>query len=170
MNDQFAIRCDFSFPEYLRMNFGSMIRMKMLRSLFYILTGVSVLRVLLEWGLVSDSKINIFHAFVKLLMLPGFLLLFLLVFTILFSLFIFKLKPHWVKGNQYLFNNWGLEKTGAGKDFSAQWGRFIKYRESSRFIFLYINDNISFPIQKRMFDNEDQLQSFRQFIEKKIRN
>ena len=83
------------------------------------------------------------------------------------SVFIFIFYPNAVKNITYTFTHWGMEKTGA-KECTRQWSKFLKYHESKNFIFLYIDENNAHVIQKRMFNNSDELENFIFFAKEKI--
>ena len=168
MKDEFIIKYDFTLAEYLSMNYQAMFRIKLTRGLLTFVTLVGIFGAVIQALLPGTGKGSLLSTYGRFLFLPVFLLLFLFIFIGLASLVLFKLKPHFFKGQQYIFNHWGMQKTGPDKDFSAQWSRFISYRESSGFIFLYLDEKNAYPVQKRMFSSEAELESFRQFIKEKL--
>jgi len=168
MTDSFLIKQQFTLLEYLSASFYLMARLKIIKRLFLICSIFSLLSGILDFTLSEQNTMSLLFAILKAFYLPVFLILFFGIGMTIFSIVLYKLKPKVFKGTEYKFNHWGMEKTGSDIDTPVSWSKIIKYNESSKFIFLFLNNNHAHIVQKRMFDNSIDLENFKDFIETRI--
>lgn len=164
MNENFIIKHDFTFTEYLGVTFYLMFRMKVIKRLLIFLIIIGILSGLLTITMARQTTGILLPVLARMLLLPLSLVLFLCLFTTLVTLVLYIFKPGIFKGGQYIFNHWGMQRTGGGIDISFPWSKFLKYHESSRFIFLYLNEKVTYVVQKRRFKSPGELEAFKGFI------
>jgi len=142
--------------------------MKIIKRLFIFLTIVSLLNAILN-SVVSPNKKVIWHVVVgQFILLPAFLFMFLIVVGALITFLLMTLKPKLFSKTTLIFTHWGMEKTGEIINYSTPWSKFIKYKETKNYIFLYISDKESHVVQKRMFKESEELEHFKNFISELI--
>lgn len=167
MEEQFNTKQDLTLGEYLSATFYVTTKLKMIRRIFLIGIILGLLNAILDIGLSTES-ISWLVIVWKLLLLPTFLFIFFSIGITIFSVVVYKLKPQLFKDINYRFNHWGMEKSFNNTNVSIPWRNFQKYSESKNFIYLFVNDNHSYIIQKRMFNGSDELKNFRNFLAGKI--
>lgn len=167
MGETFNIKQDFDLAEYLIATFYVTAKMKMVRRIFLFGTIIGLLNAILDTTLSTEGK-NLFFIIWKFLFLPLFLFLFFGAGITILSIIIYKLKPQFFKEINYRFNNWGMEKFGDKVNVSVPWNHFLKYHESKDSFYLFLNNNHSHIVQKRMFNSTEEIENFRNFISQKI--
>ena len=68
----------------------------------------------------------------------------------------------------YTFNHWGMEKKGNEFEFTRSWNWLLKYKVTKKFILIYTSQFNAEIIQKRMFNNNAELEDFILFIEERL--
>src|SRR5205085_2741647 len=106
--------------------------------------------------------------FFQFLFLPVFILLFFFVFVSIGAAILMLMKPDNFKNISYRFTHWGMEKTTTDMNFSRQWSKFLKYKETKHFILLYVSENDAHIIQKRKFQTKEEVNDFLALVSKKI--
>ena len=119
------------------------------------------------FNLSDPLKAGDFNLILELLgLLLPFLIMILLCFLVCVLLFIAKRK--YFKDVTYTFTHWGTEKKGSGFEFTSSWSKFLYYKETKRFILLYISKTDSLILQKKMFKDDAELEDFKLFISERL--
>ena len=165
MTETFTLKETTTFKEYLTILYYQTFRKRIVKRILIFLGIVSILRVVLEFALGVNTKWHL--VIFNLLLAPLFLVAFLYVVPFLIAILLRKFKPA-VFNATNKFTHWGMERTGEGFHVAMPWRKFVKYRETKKFILLYITKDDAFVIQKKVFDSNEQLEDFRQLILDKI--
>ncbi len=152
------------FFELLSAIYYQATQMKVVKRLFLFIVIFSVGSLLLDL-FVSGFDKNWKHIIFDFLLYPCILLLFITAVALILVL----VQSNHFKNVTYYFNNWGMEKTGKRIDFNRPWSKFLKFKESKHFIFLYITENDAHIVQKRMF-GDDELKRFKELISERLVN
>ncbi len=166
MRDSYSIKQNLTFKEYYK------------STVYYFITGKKfkgILILLLSFGFIS--------MFIGFLMTPeqsslvqistSFIPIIFLSLLFLFALFVncviaYNSKPYLFKNITYDFTHWGITKTGEKTDFAKPWRDVIRLKESKSFFLIYSNDIDAIVIQKRMFEDFDEINNFKNFIVENI--
>lgn len=167
MTETFTFKETKTFKEYSSITIYQTFRKKIVKRILIFLIIVSILRVILEFALGNNLKW--YMVIFNLLLAPVFLVAFIYVVGFLVTILFMKIKPAAFRNITTQFTHWGMERTGEEFQISVPWSKFLKYRESKKFILLYITDDDSFIIQKKAFDSNEQLEDFRHLISEKIK-
>jgi hypothetical protein len=131
-----------------------------------LLIGLSLFSNLL--GLATTSKGLKVTDFVSVIVPLVILFLMVIIFIIVNCLFIYKSKPYLFQNVSYDFTHWGVVRHGEKTEFSKPWRDISKIKETSAFFLLYIGRTDFHIIQKRMFENMDELNDFKLFLKEKV--
>lgn len=85
----------------------------------------------------------------SMLMGLAFLVVFFYGITFILSLLLVKFKSDLFKNISYSFNNWGMIRKGKSTELQRPWDKFIKWKETNSFIFLFITENDPHVILKK---------------------
>lgn len=168
MDKIFEVKQEMKLVEFLNAAYFQTSRMKLMRRLFLFSIIVSIFSALLDFSSTLRSVITWYRFIFNFLFYPLFLLAFFFVLITIGAVLLMTLRPDHFKDVTYYFTHWGMEKIGKGIEFTRPWSKFLRFRESSHFIFLYITENDAHIIQKRMFKSNQDLQNFKQFIAHQI--
>jgi hypothetical protein len=169
MDDNFTVKQEMKIIEFLGAVYFQTPRMKVIKRFFLLILFVGLLLALLDIiRLFLGDTLPWYQIIIDFLEIPLFIVLFLFVFMTLGAILLRMLRPNHFKNVTYHFTHWGMEKIGKGIDFTRPWNKFLKYHESSHFIFLFISENDAHIIQKRMFADEEELESFKKFISGRV--
>jgi hypothetical protein len=168
MPETFTIKQEMKFIEFLKAVYFQASKIKIVKRLFLFSVILGTVNSLLNLASPLKHEIVWYQLILQALVLPLFFVAFFFVFITLGVFLLIKFRANHFKNITYYFSHWGMEKTGNGMKFTTPWSKFIKFQESSNFIFLYITKNDAHIIQKRMFENNEEIQSFKQFISKHI--
>ena len=167
MQDTYIISQEFTFLEYLGILYDQLLRMKIVKRLFIFAIIVGLLNAILN-TLPIAGKIIWYVAIGQFLLLPFFLIMFFIIVGALITFLLMILKPKLFTKIKITFTHWGMEKKGDTINYSSPWSKFIKYKETKKYFFLYISDKEPHLVQKRMFESKTQLENFRIFISDRI--
>ena len=168
MNQTYIINQEFTFLEYLNITYFQTFRMKIIKRMFIFFTILGILNVVLNFALIPTKNIVWYIVVRQLLLMPVFLFVFLIVSCALITFLIMKLKPKLFTNTKVTLTHWGMEKIGETINYSAPWGKFIKYKETKKYFLFYVSDMESHVIQKRWFEDNSSLEAFEKFISEKI--
>jgi len=159
MQNVFRIEQDLTFKEFLS------------STLYYYLTGKRTWKffvliatfdlIIMIYGFVTSPS------GVDLSVIPTYLahsisLFFgMLVFIVLICFVIYKFKPYLFKNVSYEFTDWGVVRDGERTEFSKSWREITNLKETNAFFLLYIGSTDFHIIQKRMFPDQEKLETFR---------
>ena len=167
MQETYKINQEFTFLDFLNISYYQAFRMKIFKRIFIFLIVVGLLNAILNSVLIP-KKIIWYMVVWQFLFLPLFLFMFIIIVGALITIIVMKLKPKLFTKTTLTFTHWGMEKTGEIINYSAPWSKFFKYKETKKYLFLYITDKESHGVQKRMFADNTQLENFKQFISERI--
>lgn len=175
MQTSFSIAQDLTQAEYTRFSLYLLFRMKMIRRLFVFIVCLTLLATLM--GVVAPGKNEPpMMAGVKVLLPPVIMAVIFIVSTLLSSIYIYRTRPHLVKGVSYRFSPKGMERIGgktgatiaASIEATVPWIDFLRIKENSSFFILYVRENKIenvHVIQKRMFGDAGKAEEFKKFVE-----
>lgn len=167
MPDTFIVNQHLTFGEICRIFVYTIARIRRLRVVFLLpfcmVFVLNIILFLLDKNMISLSSV-ILQPFIVLLFMSAIIL----VPVFVYYAFLYLLKPHQFKNITYQFTHWGMEKNGVGIDFSRQWSKFLKFRETKHFILLYLTVNDAHIIQKRMFESDEQIRYFISFVSERL--
>ena len=163
MTKTFIIKQDMNYFEFLSAMFYQVSTMKLVRRLFLFSFIISLGSLLLDLTTSSYNR-DWNHIIFDSLLYPLFFLFFFLFIVLVGAGVLIITRPNHFKNVTYTFTHWGMEKVGKDIEFSRPWSKFLKFKESKHFIFLFITNNDAHIIQKRMFKSNDEVQSFIQLI------
>lgn len=169
MAENFKIIQTISFTDFLRVLFYELPKMKIVSRIFYFGTAIGIVSVLMDFASPVQHQVAWYILISKLVMVPVVLITFVFVFGSLIALLLMSLRPNHFKNVTFLFNHWGMTKTGTGFEFPRPWSQFTQYRETKRFFFLYITENDAHAIKKSSFESSAQLAEFKFFISAKFK-
>jgi YcxB-like protein len=138
--------------------------MKLVRRLFLFSFIASLVGLVLNLITTSGQVKNWYYIILEPLTYPLFLFAFFFVLTIIGAILLMTFRGNHFKDVTYTFTHWGMEKIGKGIEFSRPWSKFLRFKESRHFLFLYISENDAHIIQKRMFKSDDEIESLKQLI------
>jgi len=168
MANTFTIKQELTFLELYKASFHLFIKAKAFRRMMLIVY-VPIILLSLSGLILSftNSYVNAgsVFSFISLLFAPGIVYLIIILMS---ATYIYLARKEHVKNVTYTFNHWGMIKTGNGYEFTRPWRSFLKYKETSSFLFLYIGDFDAHFIQKRMFSNDDELNDFKKILTQNI--
>ena len=168
MTETFSIKQHMSFLELSKTTFLLSIYGRSFRILYFVffippfifaVTGFMAeleysgfhLRSIFSWG---EGVLISLVIYMLLLLLP--------------TIYIWFAHPVRFKNVTYTFTHWGMTKTGSGYEYTRPWRGFLKYKETSTFILLFISDNDAHFLQKKMFANKDELNNFRKMLQEHV--
>lgn len=169
LSDTFTVKLEMNIFEFCSAMYFQMSKMKMIKRLFLLSLIIGILNGLLDAAGPGTHVLLWYQILLKVLFPPVFILLFFVVFGTLGAILLLLLKSNLFNNVTYYFTHWGMEKDGKGFSITMQWSKFLKFTESTHFIFLYISENDAHIVQKRMFNNKAELERFRQFILEQIK-
>jgi hypothetical protein len=175
MQTSFSISQDLTQAEYTRFSLYLLFRMKTIRRLFVFIICLTLLATLM--GVVAPGKNETpMLAGVKVLLPPVSMAVIFIVSTLLSSIYIYRTRPHLVKGVTYRFSPKGMERIGSKIEATVitrvaatiPWIDFLRIKESSSFFILHVRENKIenvHVIQKRMFGDAEKAEEFKKFVE-----
>lgn len=168
MSQTYIINQKFTFLEFLSITYFQVSRMKLIKRLFLFSAIAGLANALLNAFGVPHKNLIWYVFIVQFLSLPVFLILFLVVAGTLITILLMLLKPRLFTKTTLTFTHWGMEKKGEIINYSAPWSKFMKFTETKKNLFLYISDNEAHVVQKRMFEDNTQLENFKAFLSERI--
>ena len=165
MTDTFTLKDTTTFKEYLSILYYQIFRKRIVKGIFVFLTIISLVSVLL--GFVLQERMNWYKAVFNLLLAPVFLIAFVYVVGFLVAILLWKFKPA-IFNTTNKFTHWGMERTGEGFEISIPWNKFLRYKETKKYLLLFITKDDALVIQKKIFESTEQLEDFRKLISEKI--
>jgi uncharacterized membrane protein YvlD (DUF360 family) len=168
MKEDFKIVQTLSLTEYLDTMFYELRKMKWIRRIFIFSCIMGILNALLDSLLPSKHQVPWYIFLFKMIFPPVFFVIFLLVAGILVSFFIMQFRSQMFRNVTFEFTHWGVIKSGKGFEFSAQWEKFLTFKETYHFIYLYVSAHEAHIIKKNAFANGDELNGFLQMLHKKF--
>jgi YcxB-like protein len=164
MRETFQIKQELGFFEFLNAVTYQLSKTKMIRRFILYVFVISALSSFLGLVTTSPQGESSFLYYIKLFapLLTAPVLFF--VFTTLIVLILKIVRPNHFQNVTYYFDSWGVQKIGKGLELITAWKQFIQARESNSFIFLYVSELDAHIIQKRLFENENDLNDFREFM------
>ena len=169
MPETLTVKQDMKLIEFLNAAYYQTSRMKIIKRLFFLSIILGVLNALFDIISPPYHDLIWYKIMIDFLIAPLFITLFFFVFITLGAILLMLVRPNHFKNVTYHFTNWGMEKIGKDMEFTRQWNKFLKFQETSHFIFLYISKNDAHIIQKRMFTNNEEIERFRQLISEHIK-
>jgi hypothetical protein len=166
MANSFTIKQDLSLKEFFNAFLYIFFTSRIFKRLLLFMSIISGLGIILDF--LTDSKKPLFVNIALSLLPLIFLFSFFFVFGFLATLFIYKTKTKLFKNVTYEFTHWGVMMSTEGADFSKPWREFIKIRESRLFFLLYISANDAYIIKKGIFENNEEIKNFRDFLKLNI--
>ena len=168
MQETYILNEKFTFLEYLSITYIQVFKFKSIRWLFIFLGIIGILNGILNSTL-SNKQAIVWYKITGQILLPViFLFLFIIIGSAILTFLLMKLKPKLFSETKLTFTHWGMEKTSEVINYSAPWSKFSKYKETRKFLFLYISDKEYQVIKKEAFENETQLKLFKDFLAEKI--
>ena len=169
MPETLTVKQEMKPFEFLSAVYFQTSRMKLIKRLFFLSIILGLLNTLLDIISPVSHDLIWYQIIIDFLIAPVFIALFFFVFITLGAILLMLLRRNHFTNVTYHFTHWGMEKVGKGIEFTRPWNKFLKFRETTHFIFLYITANDAHIIQKRMFTNEEEIDSFRELISERIR-
>ncbi|MBV4357144.1 YcxB family protein [Pinibacter aurantiacus] len=164
MENKVCIKQDMTFPEFLKVIYYQFLRMKIMRRLFIWLVAISIFNTVITIFATPTGKETNYASAFSALWVPFVIAAFFLAFGALAAIVLRIVRKNHFNNIVYTFNEWGMEKTGVGIEYTRPWKGFTHYQESRNFIFLYIPGEDAHVIQKRMFDSNETEEIFRSLI------
>jgi len=143
-------------------------RTKMIKIVFFFVLIIGVLREALELAMPTQRPIKWYIVIFDTIAGPLFIFLFFFVFISLGVILLRVIRPDNYRDLTYRFTHWGMEKSGKNINFSRQWSKFLRLRESKHFLFLYISENDAHFFHKKTFENDQETEDFKQFASRQI--
>ena len=168
MPETLIVKQDMKPLEFLNAVYFQVSRMKIIKRLFFLALILGVLNSLLDIFSPLNHDLIWYKIIFDFLIAPVFIILFFFVFITLGAILLMLLRRNHFTNVTYHFTHWGMEKIGKGIEFTRPWNKFLKFRETAHFIFLYITPNDAHIIQKRMFLNNEEIEDFRKLISEQI--
>jgi hypothetical protein len=165
MTETFTFKETTTFKDYLAIFYYQTFRKIIVKRIFIFLIIVSIFSAILEFALAKNLKWD--KVIFNLLVAPVFLVAFLYVVGFLVTILLWKFKPAIFKATNK-FTHWGMERRGEGFELSIPWNKFLRYKETKKYILLYITKDDAFVIRKKLFDSDEQLEDFRHLVSEKI--
>jgi hypothetical protein len=167
MPDSFSIKQQLTLKQFTAATLLYYFKSKKVRLFFLFITALTLGSFLL--GFATTSK-QVMVASVLASLAPIFLLMLVLVAFVFFTcIYIYKNKPYLFNNVTYEITHWGVIRHGERTEFSKPWRDISAYRESRNFFLLYVANTDFHIIQKSMFKDDSELNSFRAMLEEKIR-
>ncbi|MFT3680847.1 MAG: YcxB family protein [Ferruginibacter sp.] len=153
MQPSIQIVQDFTLAESIRTTLFIAARMKIIQRVFIFGIIISALGGVMELMLFKGSKgwLSVLFSF---LIVPLFMLLFFGGLLTIIVMIMYRLNPNVFKGNTYKFTSWGMERIYRGRNYTASWRQFTGFKETGRFIYLFM-DKECHPIQKRFLSHNE---------------
>jgi YcxB-like protein len=171
MQDSFTIAQDLTRAEYVRFSLYLLPRMKVIRRLFIFVACVSLVAGLLGVVVPGKNETITLLTIVRWFLPMVVLLLFFFIATLLGSLYVYRIRPHLVKGISYRFSTRGMERIGAKLEAVVPWIDFLRIKESDSFFIIYVRENKVenvHVIQKRMFASGEEAAEFKKLVERNM--
>jgi len=160
---QVTVNVEITTDDYRRILFWYHKKRLIIISIWLVIIGIPVILAFLVLPF-SKSSQNIFTANYFPLIIPV-LLPALILGLLLFS--IWKQSKNIVKTTEptkFIFTKNGLEAISKSTTVQSLWSSFQKIQETKTDFILFPQKNIFYPIPKRFFQNEMQINELRQFI------
>ena len=143
MKDTFVIAQDLTLLELLNAVYGLMVRMKMMKVLFFFGVIIGVWNSIMAIVLPTGPSIQWGDVIIRLFTAPIFDILFFggLISVAVICIRIFN--SNFYRDVTYRFTRWGMEKAMKDRDVTRPWNKFLKIRETKHFFYLFISDNCS---------------------------
>ena len=169
MKQEFIFEQKLSLWELYRSSLYQLPQLKVIRRLFYFLSGVFVLSIILSVALSKKTGTS------GLLndLLPGiksFLMLFAFLFigTFLILLILRISKPTIFNSITYQFTHWGMFKKNTLIDYSCPWRNIVKVKQTKSWILLYTSGAGAHVIKKKLFTDKNELDMFLAFVKSNV--
>jgi hypothetical protein len=146
MKETFVVNQNLKLKEFLSAVYYISLKSKLIRRIILLAIIFSCAGILIDIIAEKDFTLNTIFSN---LFLPFFLIIFFSIVIAIGAILLMILKPGNFKNITYTFTHWGMEKIGRGIDFTRSWNKFLKYKETKHFIFLFITENDAHIIQKR---------------------
>lgn len=166
MQDTFVKNQNLTPGEFFSVFIYSMVRMKIVKRLVLFLFVVAALSACLEF-LSALGNVKIYSILLPFLYMT-FPVAFIATAGLLISVLFFLLKPNHFKDITYTFTHWGMEKKGRDFELTKPWSKFLKFKETKKFVLLYMTKNDPEIIKKKIFENHRELADFMLFIKSKL--
>ncbi|PWU04292.1 MAG: hypothetical protein C5B52_01660 [Bacteroidetes bacterium] len=160
MDSTFTIKQNWKLREFINATIYLLPGMKMIRFIFVVTFIASAASSLLGIPSPDNIKTNWPLVILKCFSGPFFLSIGFLILLVLISILLKLFKPNHFRNVVYTFNPWGMKKSGKGFQYDTPWSKFIRSRESTHFIFLFISQNDAHVIQKKAFKDKSELNDF----------
>ena len=167
MQDTFTVAQDLSFAEYLRFSLYQLPRTRIIRQLFIYVMILGLMAAVTGLLAPGQNEPSGFMVVLQFLLLPVFLVLLFFVYLLLAGIIIIRFKPHVIRGLTYRFTHWGMERIGVRTEATIPWRDFKSLKETKSFFLLNVwENNVAnvHVIQKRMFANSQEAESFKAFV------
>lgn len=166
MQNTFTIQQNVSFAELFRAALYILLTSPFFKRL--VLTIVVLMLFSIITGVLTTNNNFTWLTLLQHLAPVIILILFFCVFMFLGCLVLYKIKPQNFKGIVYEFNHWGMTKMVNGKEYTRPWRSFSHMRETKNFFLLYISKMDAHFIQKRLFENDEEIENFRVLLKENI--
>lgn len=168
MIENYTLKLELTFIEYLRFSIYVSLRMKIVKRIFTYGITIGILSGLLNTVFTDKPMAYWYQHVIQFIMVPLFMICFFTVFITIISAIIYYRMRKLFTGVTFYFNHWGIEKRGDGFTFSTPWRQVLKVKENNAFLFLYIKENAAYVFQKRMFANANEVEEFKDFLSSKM--
>ena len=168
MPETLTVKQDMKPLEFLNAVYFQTSRMKLIKRLFFLSIILGVLNASLDILSPVGGNVIWYQIVIDFFIAPVFIVLFFFVFITVGAILLMLLRRNHFTNVTYNFTHWGMEKIGKGIEFTRPWNKFLKFRETKHFIFLYITPNDAHIIQKRMFINNEEIEDLRKLISAQV--
>ena len=162
MLNSFTIKQDLTLKDFFSSTVYYYLSGRLLKRFFLFLTLLMLLSTFV--GPSTTFLETLITIFVPIIIL----LLMVITGTFFICVFIYNSKPYLFKNVSYNFTHWGIVRHGERTEFSKPWREISKFKETKSFFLLYIQKTDFHIIQKRMFNDANELNDFRILLKENI--
>lgn len=166
MKDSFTIDQHITLKEFINFTLYSYVHSRRIKSFFLLILLLDLVALVfgLLTGLTNFNSEVVFNMLTPLILLP----VLLVIFAVLVSLLIYTSRPYLFKNVSYDFTHWGIIRNGEKTEFSKPWREITRYKETKSYFIFYIGNADVHFVQKKMFNDANELADFAFFLKDRM--